>query len=85
MFGRKPLNPKMESLAQIPGAKPPCPEQIIKQSLQITDPKNAQAIAGWAGRLFGQQLEHTNRVIAFLRNRLLIVQPRRDPSGVMGQ
>lgn len=59
---------------------PACVAAAAKQYLTITDPKSIQSIVQVVNQLFARQLVHTQKVIAFYKNRLFRIFNYRNPA-----
>jgi hypothetical protein len=60
---------------------PGCVADAAKKYLNITDPKAIAAIVKVVGQLFARQLAHTNRVLAFYRERLFQILRTKSAAG----
>lgn len=79
LFGKPVGAGALKGLDQIMARDPNCAATAAKHYLQITDPKRVQSIMAFVGQLFRRQVDHTKRVLGFVRNRLLLVQKRKNP------
>ena len=65
---------KMSSLDSVLAADPQCPAASVKHYLRVQDPAAIQKVLGVVKTLFGNQLAHTKKVIAFFRERLFLIK-----------
>ena len=73
------------SLDSVLARDPQCAPNAIKHYLRIQDPKAIQKIMNIIQQLFARQLEHTKRVLGFLKQTLFIIKKTHDPgSGTVG-
>jgi hypothetical protein len=78
IFGRPSAQAKPTSIDKILAKDPNCPSNAIKHYLQIQDPKAIQAVLKIVQELFAKQMEHTQRVIKFFRERMFLIHKVQD-------
>jgi hypothetical protein len=71
IFGKP--SSQVSSLDKIFAKDPNCAGTAAKHYLQIQDPKKVVEILAVSKQLFKKQLDHTNRVIQFFKNRLFVL------------
>jgi len=81
LFGRSvaPGAVKLSGMDAVIAKDPNCGPAAVKHILKLQDPKGIQAVLAIVKQLFGRQLGHTKKVMAFFSSRLFVLRKVRDP------
>jgi hypothetical protein len=70
IFGGPAASSQLTSLDKIIVKDPACPVAAVKHYLQIVDERSVQTVLGFVNQLFARQINHTQKVLKFFREKL---------------